>query len=257
VAVEIIQSSTGVQGPGENGEPAGTPSAGGTLAAQGGTRLGLYVPGSGRWGSLGAQCPANGDRYRLKNIAWLAFEMGVSDLVPDAAGFMPHAVLKNASGSLADPRSNLATTDGSLYSNDPYPPAWRQDLGPLVVEGTGGALSFQGGDGPGGLAGTLVITYVWERGWLMREHQARNSRGQEWYTQTFWNVPADARIYRPDFATRVRTPSNVNVDLDSGPGTTPCRVALDFGEPTSLGAYQFFVNTSDDTIPVVEFWIPR
>jgi hypothetical protein len=256
VAIEVIPSSTGVQGPGENGEPAGTPSQGtSTLQVQ--TRLGLYVPGTGKWGSGGAQCPANGDRYRLKNIAWQAFEMGVSDLVPDAAGFMPHWVLKNANVAQADPRSNLATPDGALYGNDTLPPAWRQDLGPLVVEGTGSALTIQGGQGPGGSAGTLVLTYVWERGWLQHEHQAKNTRGQEWYVLTSNNVAAGARIYRPDFATRIRTPSNSLVDLDSGPGTTPCAVSLDFGESTSLGAYQFVVNASEDVIPVLEWWIPR
>lgn len=290
MAIKVVPSSSGVQGTGENGEGSGTPSAGGTI--QTGSLVGVYVPGTMTF--PGWSCLAHGDRIRFKNLAWVAFEEGVSDLVPDADLFMPHFAVRDGYAAGADPRSNERTRDpkggqyhevlarrGTLFGNDPYRPVIRHDLSPFVVQGVGAEFSVEGGDGPGGGPdgpGALVFTWVWERGWTadpmavtgqdMATLGARaprppglaqppNQRGEEFDVLTFNNVASGQRIYRPDFATKVWTPNHVDFTLDSGPGTTACVVSSEFGLPVSLGAYQFFVNSTDAALSVVQFLIPR
>jgi hypothetical protein len=87
----------------------------------------------------------------------------VSNVVPDSDGYMPHMVFRPTYGRVKDPRTFPTENDvEQSFGNDSYPPEIRMDLGDFYAP-YAGEFSIEGGSGPGGPEGTLLISWVWDR----------------------------------------------------------------------------------------------
>jgi hypothetical protein len=196
-----------------------------------------YTPGSQQFPSVGGGCLGLGDRVVFRNVRWKAFAMGVSDLTADASGLWPCWAYAPGYVKNADPKrlpvDEQRARDGFLFGNDSAPVVYT-DFG-VGIATNGGDFRVEGGDGPGGDAGVLLITWTWERPALTRG-QSAPARGVTHDTISYYGVRGS--MNRPDFAADVYTPDAQSLTLDSGPGTTSVVVPCNFAQPAKLGPFQ-------------------
>lgn len=214
-----------------------------------------YIPGT-RSNFPGLNCVLSGDRVTFTGQSFKRFEPGISNVTPDANGYLPHFAIDpryNREGaidsvSIAQLRKQLGSpTSGTI---DTFPTI-RVDFGSIWLP-YAAAVHIQGGDGPGSPNGVLLISLEWERrGWHQNyENQEisviekRDSKA----TFTVYKVSSGVDVPRPTNAIDVFTPDGVDLTLSNGPGTYNALAAMGpraGGKPVPLGPFNVITPVGD------------
>ncbi len=213
-----------------------------------------YTPGSTSFPGL--QCVAAYDSLVIVGFAFKEPNI-LSNVIPDAAGYMPHlAIRPKPYLGAADPRSQAAAVVAQrfgvpLSGNIANPPPIRVDFGRVYLPWAAD-ISIEGGDGPGAPYGTLLITYFWDRAPWHREAVPILGPNTVPNQLTVYNQGARARVMRPACAVDVFTPDGVDLRLDNGDGTYGTVAHMGTaagGRSTKLGPFsQVLCPSSVDSI---------
>jgi len=172
--------------------------------------------------------------------------------VADSRGYRPHLAIYPGSNQMADPNhvtkgrngqeNKLTAVPGWPWGNDQTETCIRINFGTVYLRWGCGSIQVEGGDGPGGDAGTLGITYLWDRPKVLRD---RAGWGQVvlppiTHRLTMYKVVRGTTIQRPTGASRIWTPDNVTITGNTGSNsfdlnfTNASSIPLDLGPADSV-----------------------
>lgn len=186
------------------------------------------------------------------------------DFGPDETGLRPHLAIYPGSNQVADPnhvaRGNYGQEDkltaipGWPWGNDENPACLRVDLGTVYLRWGCGSIQVEGGSGPGGDEGTLIITYLWDRPKILRDRAGWSLVVPPPITHrlTLYSLPRLRTIDRPAGATRIWTPDATIIRGNTGTSS----VNFPFNGTTSLplpvGPCDSFVTNDATSLLVFE-----
>lgn len=232
-----------------------------------------YNPNSGVF-SAGNICVEAGDRIWFVSMQFATPGSG-NDVTKDASGYFPHFVYRPIELFVQDPRDAISINK-PLYGVHGFgpPKTLRFDLASFYCPWAG-EVSIEGGDGPVGENGDLLIQYIWDRSPQQRlswwqtlveivatglgfGNGSQNPlsrlpripvemRSLTRQTLTFYNVtPTDtsdgtipARVQRPSGARGVWTPDAQTLTADFGFGTTSAVLESRHAQPIPLGPFLY------------------
>lgn len=185
----------------------------------------------------------------------------------DAAGYWPHLAIYPGNNNLADPHHKTKGTPGTdpqftaapgwPWSNNQTEPCIRIDLASVYLRWGCGSIQVEGGAGPGGDEGTLVIPFLWDRprimheraGWGLHPHPPQTHR------LTFYSLARGAKLNRPRNATTVWTPDSTNVLGKVGSTIVSFNFTGSASVPLPVGPCSSFETTADTSLLFFEIAI--
>ena len=185
----------------------------------------------------------------------------------DAAGYWPHLAIYLGNNNLVDPHhvakgrngqaDQLTAVPGWPWSNNQTEPVIRIDLASVYFRWGFGSVQVEGGAGPGGDQGTLVIPYLWDRPKIMQERAGwgLHTVPPQTHRLTFFTVARGTIINRPRCATTIWTPDDTVINGNVGASIVQFNFNNSSSVPLPLGACNSFTTTADTSLLFFEIVI--
>lgn len=245
-----------------------------SLLAPSGPGLWLYTPTMGATDAGGQSFPGIQSANNCGGEAGdTLFIYDVQPKVPggtftaDENGFWPHLAIYPGNNNLGDPNhvargrngqgDKLTAVPGWPWSNNQTEACIRIDLATVHLRWGCGSIQVEGGAGPGGDEGTLVIPFLWDRPRIMAERAGwgLNALAPQTHRLTFFNLIRGATVNRPRCATTIWTPDDTAINGKVGGTIVQFNFNNSSSVPLPVGACSSFTTTAATSLLFFEIVI--